>query len=270
MPDQKKLSDEELFKNIEEAQAILMNSYGQLRERGLKPAELYAAHYYSPNQKLTALLIELKQYIQIENPPQAERIKAGELMEQIAFLVISGLKGIKDKKSFQSVSAQYDLLVNGEESTWSNIFAILGISNLPKGILVEAKAFAKPIEDKHFCRLCNLIQLNLENSVGIGIFFTINGATGFPKRNAKRRRAISDCWFHQILFHAKTNKPILVLDAEDIFSLDKNGSLIKILERKIHEIEELTGLPTEIDEWEVIDLPPHLDILRDKFEVCTI
>jgi hypothetical protein len=222
---------------------------------------LFATYFYNPSANLSELIIELKEYIELKKPSKVERENAGKLMEKIAFLSLSGLKGINEIKSFQSVSAQYDLLVSGDKMVWGQIFATMGVNDLPKGILVEAKAYAEPIEDKHFSRLCNLIQLNLDKSIGIGIFFTINGATGFPKRNGRRKRALSDCWFRQVLFHAKTNKPVIVLDSEDIFTLGKNGSLITLLERKIGEIEKLTGLPTEGEELIAVDLPAHLSSL---------
>ena len=268
--EEKHPSDVELVQQLLEAQEKWVDVSGKLKERGRKPAELIASYLYRPNPKISELLTELKEYIKNNNPSKVERQRAGELMEQIAFLALCGLEGVNAVKNFQSVSAQYDLLVSGEEVSWRRLFSILGVTNLPKGILVEAKAYAKPIEDKHFSRLCNLIQLNLENSVGIGIFFTIKGATGFPQRDGRRRRAISDCWFRQVLFYAKTNKPIVVLDAEDIFSLDNNGSLIKLLERKISDIEELTGLPVEVEEWEVIDIPSHLGILRESIDLGLI
>lgn len=257
-------SYEELLQQALEAQEKFIDATGKLKERGRKPAELFASYWYRPDKKITELLTQLKTYIQKKSPLKSERERAGKLMEQIAFLSLGALQGVKSIKSYQSVSAQYDLLVYGEELFWKNLFSLLGAINLPRGIIVEAKAYSKPIEDRHFSRLCNLVELNLENSIGIGIFFTIKGATGFPQRGGRRKRAISDCWFRQVLFYAKTRKPILVLDAEDIFSLDKNGSLIKILARKIREIEELSGLPTEVEEWEVVDLPPHLNELRDK------
>ena len=241
---EKRFSDKELFQQIDNAHKILMNSVDELNKRGYgsQLTKLYASHYYQPNSKLTELLTELEIYIKKQKPSDKERQDAGKLMENIAFVVLYGLKGvcINNIKSFQSVGAQYDLLVHEDHLTGESVFSLLGITNnIPKGILIEAKAYAKPIEDKHFSRFCNLIQLNLEHSVGIGIFFTIKGATGFPKRGGKNKRAISDSWFRQVLFYAKTNKPIIVLDAEDILSLDRNGSFIELLKKKIDEIEEL-------------------------------
>jgi hypothetical protein len=254
-------SEDELVAALMETLSNFTSISGELEERGYKAASLLSPYFYKPSAKLSELIIELKEYIKLKNPSKVERENAGNLMEKIAFLSLSGLKGIIAIKSFQSVSAQYDLLVNGDEKSWEQIFSTMKVKDLPKGILVEAKAYAKPIEDKHFSRLCNLIQLNLEKSIGIGIFFTINGATGFPKRNGVRKRTISDCWFRQVLFYAKTNKPIIVLDSEDIFTLDKNGSLITLLERKIGEIEKLTGLPTESEQLIDVDLPAHLSTL---------
>jgi hypothetical protein len=261
-PQIKHKSDEELVEQVFLAHEIILNTEEELKKRGHNESNLFANYYYHPSIKLSGLIDELKQYISIKNPSKIEQQSAGKLMEKIAFVSLRSLKGINEVKSFQSVSAQYDLLISGDELTWSRIFSILGVTDIPKGILIEAKAYAKPIEDKHFSRLCNLIQLDLDKSVGIGIFFTIKGATGFPQRDGKRKRCISDCRFRQVLFHAKTNKSIIVLDSEDIFTLDRNGSLILLLKRKIGDIEKLTGLPTELEKLIDVDLPPHLSDLE--------
>jgi hypothetical protein len=66
----------------------------------------------------------------------------------------------------------------------------------------------------------------------------------------------------QIIFHAKTNKIIVVLDKNDILELDKNGTLIQIIIRKIRDLFELSGLPTtSATDFYEIDLPIHLKSL---------
>jgi hypothetical protein len=103
------------------------------------------------------------------------------------------------------------------------------------------------------------MELNISTTVGLGVFFTLNGASGFPQSDDSRLRSIRDSRLRQVLFHAKTQKLIVVLDKNDIFALGKNGTLIRILARKIRDLCELSGLPTPpVDQIEEIDLPPHL------------
>ena len=99
-------------------------------------------------------------------------------------------------------------------------------------------------------------------NAGLGIFVTLNGASGFPKRGDSRQRKVTDCRLTQVVFHAKTNKIIVVLDKEDLLELTKNGSLIEVLTRKIRDLSELSGLPTvPTENYQETDLPPHLQTL---------
>ena len=66
----------------------------------------------------------------------------------------------------------------------------------------------------------------------------------------------------QVIYYASSRKKVVVLDEHDIFELNQNGSLIKILIRKVKEIEELTGLPTgSVNDLVDIDLPDYLQEL---------
>jgi hypothetical protein len=108
------------------------------------------------------------------------------------------------------------------------------------------------------------MDLNLKGA-GLGIFITLNGATGFPKLGNSRQRAVSDCRLRQIIFHAKTNKIIVVLDKDDLFQLTKNGTLIEVLTRKIRDLSELSGMPTtSVEQFQEIDLPEHLKMVYDS------
>ena len=128
-----------------------------------------------------------------------------------------------------------------------------------RDIVIEAKAKNSKLPDKDFARLCSIMNENYTGA-GLGIFFTLKGATGFPDKNSSvRQRKISDCRLRQALFHAKTGKFIVVLDREDILELEKNGTLLQILTRKIRDLRELSGIPTApIEQFVEIDLPSHL------------
>ncbi|NET61013.1 MAG: hypothetical protein F6K47_34255 [Symploca sp. SIO2E6] len=218
----------------------------------------FASYLYVADTRLSEHLDQLRE-IKLQNPTQSERIRGGELLEQIAFLVFQGLKGATSFKSFQSPGPQYDLLVSGDQLEWLCVCKLLYLKENQRGIVVEAKAIKKALPDKQFARLCSIMELNLSSTVGLGVFFTLNGASGFPKNESSRQRSIRDCRLRQILFHAKTQKFIVVLDKNDIFELGKNGSFIQLLSRKIRDLCELSGLPTtSICEPKEIDLPNHL------------
>jgi hypothetical protein len=224
-----------------------------------------ATYLYTADRRLSNYIDQLKEFTQLENPTLSESKKGGEMLEQIAFLVFQGLKGVTSLKSFQSAGPQYDLLVSGDQAAWLYVCKLLYLKENQRGIVVEAKATKARLPDKQFARLCSIMELNLSSIVGLGVFFTLNGATGFPQSESSRQRTIRDCRLRQVLFHAKTQKLIVVLDKDDIFELGKNGTLIQILVRKIRDLCELSGLPTPpVDEpKEMIDLPNHLKQLYE-------
>lgn len=223
-----------------------------------------ASYLYTADTALSEYLLKLKEYTQLKKPTSKQSKEAGNLLEQIVLLVFKGLEGVQNIKSFQSAGPQYDLLISGDDVAWLYVCDLLYLDIDKRNIVVEAKATKSPVPDKQFARLCSIMHLNLEGS-GLGIFFTLNGASGFPKPNSSRQRAVSDCRLRQIVFHAKTNKIIVVLDQNDIFELDKNGTFLQILTRKIRDLFELSGLPTTpAEKLKELDLPPHLKVLLDS------
>lgn len=223
-----------------------------------------ASYLYQADKRISKYLSKLNEFTQLTEPTLEQTKEAGKLLEQIVLLVFKGLKGIQSIKSFQSAGPQYDLLVSGDDVTWLQVCKLLYLDTNKRDIVVEAKATKSSLPDKQFARLCSIMDLNLTGS-GLGIFFTLNGATGFPKPGKPRQRTVSDCRLRQILFHAKTNKMIVVLDKNDILELDKNGTLLQILARKIRDLFELSGLPTtRAEEFNEIDLPNHLKIIYDS------
>lgn len=218
-----------------------------------------ASYLYIADIRLLEYLEELKKFIQLEKPTLSQSKTAGALLEQIACLVFRGLQGATSFKSFQSAGPQYDFLVSGDEPAWLCVCKMLYLKENQRGIVVEAKATKERLPDKQFARLCSIMELNISSTVGLGVFFTLNGATGFPESNGSRQRSIKDSRLRQVLFHAKTQKIIVVLDKNDILTLGKNGTLIEILFRKIRDLCELSGLPTTpVEQIEEIDLPAHL------------
>ncbi|RCJ42275.1 hypothetical protein A6770_08690 [Nostoc minutum NIES-26] len=244
-------SQKELVQSVIDA-LVLLN-------RDDPESDKLASYLYNADPRLSEYLEKLKQFTQLKNPTLSESKKAGELLEQIVCLVFRGLQGATSFKSFQSAGPQYDFIVSGDQLAWLHVCNLLYLKENQRSIVVEAKATQSPLPDKQFARLCSIMELNLSSTVGLGVFFTLNGATGFPQQSDSRQRAIRDCRLRQVIFHAKTQKIIVVLDKDDIFEFSKNGSLIQILVRKIRDLEELSGLPTpSVEQREEVDLPDHL------------
>jgi len=205
-----------------------------------------ASYLYVPDTRISGHLQELKDYILIKSPTDTQRKNAGNLLEKIVALTFCGLRGLTSIKSFCSASCQYDLLVSGDTEEWEPLYRLLYMKDNQRDIVIEAKCTKAKVNDQQFARLCSLMEVNLFTTTGLGIFFTLNGATGFPKRGqTERQQKLSDARLRQALFHARTGKTVVVLDAQDIFELDKPASLIQILTRKIRDVEHLSGLVTE-------------------------
>ena len=248
----------------------LLKTLDQLREHKVyndSSISKLANYFYIPNEKINNLLSELQRLIEIsKNPTERRKIRGfnnviGRILEQIAFLGFKGLKGVSILKSFQSAGPQYDLIASGNDEQWLSICNQFLGDNRLYDIVIEAKATQSKVNDQQFARLCSILQHNLFSSSGMGIFFTLNGATGFPNKDTKRRQnALQSARLRQVLFMAQCNKPILVFDLDDILSLDKKGSLFKLILQKIRDIEQQSGvyLPPDIDEPFECDLPSHL------------
>ena len=219
-----------------------------------------ASFLYTPDIRISEYLQELKAYIEIKSPTDLQRKSAGNLLETIVALTFCGLKGLTSIKSFRSASSQYDLLVSGDNLHWFPLYRLLYMKENQRDIVVEAKCTKAKVNDQQFARLCSLMEVNLFSTTGLGIFFTLKGATGFPKRDqTERQQKLSEARLRQALFHARTGKTVVVLDAQDIFELDRPASLIQILTRKIRDVEHLSGLVTEpCSDTLTADLPSHL------------
>ncbi len=187
---------------------------------------------YTPDPHLSNILNDLKSFLEIEKPTTLERKKAGYLLEQILVVSFKGLAGYSELKSYRSASHQLDLFISGDGPNWDIICDRIYINSC-RGIIVEAKAIGSSVSSAQFSRLCSIMNMEFCHTVGLGIFFTIEGAAGFPKRDGRRVLGVRDARLCQLLFHARTDKKIIVLDKDDIFELDKNGSLIRIIIRKV-------------------------------------
>lgn len=227
------------------------------------------AYLYSPPKNLDTYLDQLKNEIEISAMPKEKRPinhhnEIGKLLEQIAYICFNSLKGISSIKSYQSAGPQYDLLISGDNESWMTLCKMLYIDFESRDILVEVKATKKKVTDQIFSRLCSLLDMNLFNTAQLGVFFTLNGATGFPQKDSsQRQRKIGDSKLRQLMFLVGKKKYIVVLDKDDIEKLNEPGSLVKIILRKIQDIEQLAGnyIPPDVKSPIEKDLPVHLQNL---------
>ena len=227
-----------------------------------RQTSIIASFLYDPDTRISEYLKRLQDYLALSSPTPKQRQEAGTLLEQIAFLAFQSLKGLSSIKSFSSAGPQFDLLISGDSESWLVLYKLLYMKENSRDIVVEAKCTKEKVTDQQFARLCSLMEVSLFRTTGLGIFFTLKGATGFPDREQKnRQRKLSDARLRQALFHARTGKSIIVFDSQDIFELDKPASLIQILTRKIRDIEHLSGLSIETCNPYEVDLPKHLGTL---------
>jgi hypothetical protein len=266
-----KEADEFLLRNLIEVKEKTGWSNGEIMKRisSMFSTFDYYKQLYQPSNDLLARLNDYDTWLddynrakQLNNKKDLNllRQQAGALLEEIVLLAFLSLEGHDSVKSFQSYASQHDLLVSGSTGAWSMIIELLHLPQQARTFLVEVKNTHEKVSDAQFSRLCSIMHLKLDTTCALGIFVSREGATGFPERaSIVRQRSLKDSRATQALFHAKTGKFVIVLDQSDIEQLPKEGALIRILEAKVRDVEESSGLELKYDEqWIEIDLPHHL------------
>lgn len=223
-----------------------------------------AEYLYVPDEPLRVRLTDFKRWCESKTDEDP-----GTLMEELAYLAFRCLKGRSSVKSYQSYAAQHDLVISGSETEWLLLMILLHLPPRGRTIVVEAKNLSEPVSDAQFSRLCGILQNKFSELGHLGIFFTRFGASGFPDtgdgKSKERRRSLKDARATQILFHARTGKSVVVFKEKDIQALASPGALIRLLEAKIRDIEEATGLDLSFNEdWSEVDLPPHMSKYIDE------
>jgi len=257
--------------NEEQANNLILSTIEQLRAKGLttgRIAEKFGdfldgwdtpGYLYDPDETLLARIADYNKWLETQ-----EGEDPGKLMEEIACLAFRCLKGWDSMKSFQSYAPQHDLVVSGSSAKWDMLIEYLHLPQRGRTILVEAKNVVDPVSDSQFSRLCAIIHAKYRETAHLGVFFTRNGASGFPTgQNAEntgvRQRSLRDARATQVIFHALSGKFVVVLEDEDLQQLVGKGTLPKILEAKIRDVEDASGLSLEFDEdGTETDLPSHL------------
>ena len=214
---------------------------------------------YVPDEALVRRLRDFEQWCETRDGEDA-----GHLMEEIAFLAMRCLKGWDSVKSYQSYAAQHDLVISGSTGAWLLIMEHLHLPTHGRTIVVEAKNIDEVVTDAQFSRLCSVIQNKFEATCHLGVLFSREGASGFPKPPNRedeetRQRVLRDARATQVLFHARTCKFVIVLDRNDLRLLSQSGGLLRVLEAKIRDAEQGSGVSLQFDEqWDEVDLPGHL------------
>lgn len=208
-------------------------------------------YLYTPHERLSRRVAEYRTWCQTRTGENA-----GRLMEEIAYLAFSGLRGWNSILSYQSYADQIDLVVSGDQ-LWEALLIYLGLSSFTV-IVVEAKNTDDPVDVAQFTHLCSIVQNNFATTCGLGVFVTRSGASGFAED--QRIRALQFAQATQIIFHAKTQKFVIVLTDTDIENLLIPGGLPRMIRDKMQRIEAFTGLDLSLDpnSWRQVDLPPHL------------
>ena len=211
--------------------------------------------FYVPDTRLAGVVAGLTAYLKQTKPTKQEQQQAGNWLEQLAFLSFSGLAGHERIESFNSAGPQIDLLAMGSGSSWIWLCASLHVDTAKRGMLVECKARATRVDDQDFGRFCSLMR-GQEQSVGLGIFLTLMGATGFPTLGKVEKKVYASR-LRQVLYFARYGTPVVVLDWADCQELLKPGGLVRILRAKVENVEKL---PCEVGATPLaaIPLPKHL------------
>lgn len=213
------------------------------------------AQLYVPDTRLKGILGQLFEYVSKGKSTTAEQREAGNLLEQLAYLAFAGLTGYERIESFNSAGPQFDLLATGSSSAWMFLCASLHVDDSKRGMLVECKARTSKVDDQDFGRFCALMR-GQEQSVGLGVFLTLKGATGFPTPGRAEKKIYASR-LRQVLFFARYRTPVVVLDWADCQELVKAGALVRILRSRIENVEKL---PCEVgaSPLAAIPLPKHL------------
>ncbi len=219
---------------------------------------------FADNDMADELYIPSKQLIDHINLYfNSESDTSGQLLEEIAALMVSCIKGFDKKriKSFRSTNVQIDIEVSGNSQSWYWVMEYLHLPKEGRTIIIEAKDINKSINNTNFVRLCWILEHKYSSTSHLGIFIAPKGASGFPTPTRKRT-CLSEAFATQALFHARTKKFVIVLDDRNLKELATGANLLEIIEKKIQEIESGTGLYDNFLSPKISKkdspLPPHI------------
>ncbi len=213
--------------------------------------------FYSAHSSLPTLLGELDRLC--VSSRKGDRQRAGRLLEYILFLAFSNLYGHAGVCALSTPTSQIDLFVEGDGEDWAYLCELVHLSGNKRKFLVEAKAWKKPIGDPQFRRLCSLLSHHFPNTVGLGIFVSLKGASGFSTKKGKAAGiALRHCRLSQALFYAAENTPVIVLTREDLDAMTSAGGLVELLCTKVSEVEHMRPVLTDPGKPKDVPIPAHL------------
>ncbi|MBS4059422.1 MAG: hypothetical protein KG029_03395 [Bacteroidetes bacterium] len=185
----------------------------------------------------------------------------GELLEEVAYLLFKSLRGAENIRSYRSFAAQHDLVVDGSSVAWQILMTYLHLPKSGRSIIVECKNEKTTISDQQFSRLCGILQNKFETTAHLGVFISRKTAAGFPE-GKRKKISLSEARATQVIFHAKTQKFVIVVAHKDLEKIFMGLPFPKILEAKISEVEAAYGTEISFDDdsWEQeTKLPSHLE-----------
>lgn len=221
-------------------------------------ADDLAAYTYTPSSALAPLQARVEKLSAIARPKPAQLQELGRTLEQLACVAFCSLTGWDTVQSYQAAGPQIDLLISGASAHWEAVSKVCLLRGSKPGILIEAKATNAPASDAVFSRLCSIAHHNFNDTVGLAVLFSLNGATGFPTSPKQIPSKLGQARLRQVLLRAKHGIPVVVLDHADLKSLGRSGSLPRLLRRKVLDIDSWTATDLEPLDAPVVELPAHL------------
>lgn len=247
------VTEEEVVAQLERAFALLDNV------ETVDGRDAAGRLLYAHNANATKTLAELKAHLaKGDSATKEERAKAGEQLETLCYRLFNGLKGKNSVKSYRSSGSQLDLLITGSSPQWMLLCKYLRVDDETRGFLIEAKATQGPAGDPVIQRLYALSCGQFQKQIALTVLVSFHGATGVPTSGDAPARTLRDARFTQAVAYFRHKLPIVVIDLSDLEAVCGGLSLAALLERKVRELEEQTGLPTSHDPCDEIVLPPHM------------
>jgi hypothetical protein len=235
--------------------------FKMMKEQEISDQEAFFGLLYSPDPRLRDELEKLKLARDLGLSDQEK----GKQMERVAGLVLRGAKWLERPRSFQSATAQYDLICSVDVVVGGFFAMALGLQTGFSSFIVEAKAESKPVANTDFLRLCSLVGTGSE-VVRLGIFFTICGGSGFPKPGGRAQKGLQDSRLSQLLFYYGNRRYVLVFDIADLEQLERPGSFVRFLKQKMEAVREGYGYyadPALVSIGVDSELPKHLHDIWD-------
>ena len=156
----------------------------------------------------------------------------GYLLEYITCLIFKGLKTGPQLRWLDSAGGQYDLIADCAHYVWPHLTRQFGMG-ARTGIIVEAKCETKPPGHPYIARLAGLLAVHAHRA-GMALLvspLSISGS-GTP---SKPSAAYLAC----ILQYARTGRPIIYFDSDDLDECRRPGGLIHRLVLRAQQMADL-------------------------------